>query len=142
MSAVGKRCGRCGAVKPLVEFHRRRTGYQTWCKGCRREYDAAYHAETRDLRLEQKRAAHERFRTWYLALKQGRPCTDCGGKFHSAAMVWDHLPEHEKVGDLGNMVGKHSRRRILEEIAKCEFVCANCHAVRTHERLRGVAQPG
>lgn len=28
----------------------------------------------------------------------------------------------------------YSIKRISEEIKKCEIVCANCHAIRTHER--------
>lgn len=30
------------------------------------------------------------------------------------------------------------RETILDEIGKCELVCANCHAVRTFERALGV----
>ena len=34
-------------------------------------------------------------------------------------------------------INGHSRRVLLAEIAKCELVCANCHAVRTYERSTG-----
>jgi hypothetical protein len=30
--------------------------------------------------------------------------------------------------------GTMSKRRVLEEIAKCELVCANCHAIPTMQR--------
>jgi hypothetical protein len=46
-------------------------------------------------------------------------------------MQWDHLPEFEKKAALGTLVRHGSRRQVLEEIAKCELVCANCHAVRS-----------
>jgi hypothetical protein len=29
-----------------------------------------------------------------------------------------------------------ARKRILAELAKCELVCANCHAIRTYTRKR------
>lgn len=48
-------------------------------------------------------------------------------------MQWDHKPEFEKLFT----IGKHwqfSEERILAEIAKCDLVCANCHAERTHQR--------
>jgi hypothetical protein len=48
-------------------------------------------------------------------------------------MHWDHLPGMEKAADVGALYGG-SRRRVLAEIAKCELVCANCHAVRTVRR--------
>ena len=57
-------------------------------------------------------------------------------------MESDHLPGFVKLSDVATLVQKRNRRRVLEEIAKCELVCANCHAVRTYERVRGVAQPG
>jgi hypothetical protein len=46
-------------------------------------------------------------------------------------MQWDHLPGQPKTGDLGNLIRRHNKRIILEEIEKCELVCSNCHAVRT-----------
>jgi hypothetical protein len=72
---------------------------------------------------------------WYLSLKEGRPCTDCGGVFHPAAMQWDHPPGVEKLAHVAELY-RGRRDRVLAEIAKCEVVCANCHAVRTHERRR------
>ncbi len=40
-----------------------------------------------------------------------------------------------KKHEVSNMVRRGFRRAtILEEIAKCELVCANCHAVRTFNR--------
>ena len=80
--------------------------------------------------------------TWNRELKSRTPCADCGGRFHPDAMTWDHLPGHEKLSDISTLIRRRFRRKvILDEIEKCELVCANCHAVRTYER-RGVAQPG
>jgi hypothetical protein len=139
---VTKRCGRCRAEKPVEHFHRRQGGYQTWCKDCRRSYDAEYHRATQPLRVEQKRERHAEFVEWYLALKAGKPCADCGLTYHPAAMQWDHLPGAAKLASVADLCRKNNRRRVLDEIAKCELVCANCHAVRTFQRQRGVAQPG
>ena len=80
---------------------------------------------------------------WYRELKTDRPCADFGGVFHYSAMEWDHLPGVPKVAEVSAIVAKtRSKRRVLEEIEKCDLVCANCHAVRTFNRIRGVAQPG
>jgi hypothetical protein len=49
-------------------------------------------------------------------------------------MQWDHLPGSEKLGDISTGMRWLSRAQILEEIAKCELVCANCHAIRTFKR--------
>jgi hypothetical protein len=137
-----KRCARCRKIKSLEDFHRRGDGRQTWCKACRKAYDSQYHRTTAPIRIAQKRQRHEEMIAWYRSLKAGRPCTDCGGFFHHAAMAWDHLPGTDKVADVSSLLSRHSRRRVLDEIAKCELVCANCHAARTFHRARGVAQPG
>lgn len=141
-AAVVKRCGRCGIDKPIDAFHRRGARTQAWCKPCRRAYDAAYHRSTRERRITQAKARSAQFRAWYVKLKEGRPCADCGGVFHPVAMQWDHRPGSGKRADVANLRSSHSRRLVLEEIAKCDLVCANCHAVRTFLRTRGVAQPG
>jgi hypothetical protein len=130
-----KRCGRCGQERPLTEFHRHGEGHQPWCKSCKSEYAAEYYVRNRAQRVEYNRRQRREAAEWYLALKQGRPCTDCGGVFHPSAMQWDHPPDVEKVAHVAELY-RGSRARVLDEIAKCELVCANCHAVRTHERRR------
>ena len=34
------------------------------------------------------------------------------------------------------MVGNRSRELVLDELTKCELVCANCHVMRTVVRAR------
>jgi hypothetical protein len=136
-----KLCTSCRRRKPLTEFHRGKGGYQVWCKACRKVYDRDYHRRTKPIRLEQKRRWAEDLYAWYHELKR-RPCTDCGQTFHIAAMTFDHLPGTEKIGEVSNMIRRRQKRAAQLEVEKCELVCANCHAVRSYERRRGVAQPG
>jgi hypothetical protein len=137
-----KKCGKCGLAKPLEAFHRRGSGRQAWFRVCRREYDRSYHAANATLRRQQARRRHQQFVRWYQALKTDTPCADCGLTFHPAAMNWGHLPGTHKIADVGTLATQHSYGAVLREIEKCELVCANCHAVRSYERRRGVAQPG
>ena len=129
-------------MKPLSEFHRRGQGFQSWCKECRKGYDRAYWETHRELGRAQKRIRRIAIRAWHRSLKEGRPCADCGGTFHPAAMTFDHRPGTEKREPVSSLARGFSRRTILAEIAKCDLVCANCHAVRTYNRKRDVAQPG
>ncbi len=137
-----RRCSRCHAEKPLDHFHRSaRQGHQWWCKGCHRLYDAAYHARTKPLRLQQKRVYKAGLLAWMRGIKASRPCADCGGRFHPAAMTFDHLPEHEKIDAIAELVKRGNRRLAHAEVLKCDVVCANCHAIRTYER-REAAKAG
>lgn len=66
-------------------------------------------------------------------LKEGRSCTDCGGYFPPCVLHWDHVPERgPKLFNLGR--ADYSLDKVLAEIAKCDLVCANCHAIRTWNR--------
>ena len=127
----------CGQSKPSTEFHRSRTGQFSYCRDCRCAYDRRYYAERdKATRQERIRARHEAARAWMNSLKAGRPCADCGETFPPYVMHWDHLPGHMKVAAIGSMVGKWARDAVLDELKKCELVCANCHVMRTVERAR------
>lgn len=65
-------------------------------------------------------------------------CTDCGYNKHPSALEFDHLPGTEKLFNIGEEIGNRSVESIWSEIAKCEVVCANCHAIRTVERRKRV----
>jgi hypothetical protein len=77
------------------------------------------------------------FREWIAPLK-ANPCRDCGKTLPPEAMDFDHV-EGEKVEGIAQM-WSHSRERVLEEIAKCELVCANCHKERTWRRIHGAPE--
>jgi hypothetical protein len=133
-----KICPSCGRLKSLDEFHKgNRHGRQVWCKACRKAYDSAYYARNKRRIVARKRERERELTEWTRGLKEGVPCADCGGTFHPAAMEWDHLPGTEKRGAVSNLARFLSQASILAEIEKCELVCANCHAVRTYNRLNG-----
>jgi hypothetical protein len=135
-----RRCSLCGVEKPLSEFHRRGDGHQWWCKVCRKSWDSAYHARTRVIRIAQTREQKRRLAAWHWELKSSAPCIDCGGWYHPAAMGFDHLPGTEKLDEVSDLVGSGRARRAREEVLKCDLVCANCHAVRTYMRRKGLAE--
>lgn len=64
-------------------------------------------------------------------LKQS-PCLDCGERFPSVCMDFDHVRGEKRIGIAKMVVQTFSVENLLEEIAKCELVCSNCHRIRTH----------
>lgn len=62
------------------------------------------------------------------------PCADCNGLYPYYVMQFDHV-QGDKLFNLGDArrLG-YSLERVWSEAAKCEVVCANCHAVRTYLR--------
>ena len=65
--------------------------------------------------------------------KEANPCADCGRYYPYYVMQFDHIGK-DKFRIVSHM-RNYSMERIMAEIAKCELVCANCHAVRTYNRL-------
>ena len=76
------------------------------------------------------------FNEWLSELKNG-PWIDCGNMFPACAMDWDHV-RGDKSFNLSAMRGlcetENLKKCILEEIAKCDLVCACCHRIRTEDR--------
>lgn len=79
-------------------------------------------------RLRRKR------RLFINALKIGKACFDCGNLFEPYVLQFDHRPGETKQFTPSRMV-VCSEKTILRELAKCDLVCANCHAIRTHRRV-------
>lgn len=117
-----------------VHRFNRGDGFQVWCKTCRKIYDRKYCQRNRGRWQRQKNEFKRQQRQWLRDLKTGKPCTDCGRVFAPGAMEWDHRPGTVKLFEISMMAGR-SRKLILEEIAKCDLVCANDHAIRTRTRL-------
>ena len=89
-----------------------------------------------DLRARHKYAKnkYKKNRDFLWEYKMAKGCADCGFNDNPFALHFDHLPGHVKISNLSRMLSNGSRSKILREIAKCEVVCANCHAVRTYAR--------
>jgi hypothetical protein len=66
-------------------------------------------------------------------LKSKTPCMDCKINYPYYVMDFDHVRgrKHKNVMEL---IPTLSKKKIDEEIAKCEIVCSNCHRIRTHQR--------
>ena len=81
--------------------------------------------------MEKVKRSRQKKAEWLRSLKN-HPCQDCGGTFIPEAMHWDHRDPTSKLFGVANANQNNvSKARILAEIAKCDLVCANCHAART-----------
>ena len=90
-------------------------------------------------RLEEKRH-YWRAQARLLDELRDVPCADCGVRFPSYVMQFDHRDSSDKRYTVTRMIGRAGRAKILEEAAKCDIVCANCHRDRTY--LRRIARAG
>ena len=49
------------------------------------------------------------------------------------AFCWDHIERTNKLATISQMIGSATRQQILDEIAKCQLVCSNCHQIKSYE---------
>ncbi len=63
------------------------------------------------------------------------PCMDCGECFPAICMDFDHRPGTDKLFEVGDKIFFLGMKKLLDEIAKCDVVCSNCHRIRTQSRL-------
>jgi hypothetical protein len=66
-------------------------------------------------------------------IKIASGCVDCGESNH-IVLDFDHI--RDKKYNVSRMIHDgFSWAAIKKEIEKCEVVCANCHRIRTYNRL-------
>lgn len=111
-------CSRCRLTKSINQFNRRKQGLQGYCKDCKREY-------ANELNKARRKAID--------ALKTA-PCADCGNSYPPVCMDFDHV-RGEKLFGIAKIRNRGvDWQRVLDEVAKCDIVCANCHRLRTKDR--------
>lgn len=136
-----KRCGSCGATKPLAEFNRKRSssdGRQQTCRECHRDASRRYYAMNRDAhvraiveRTARRRVESKVFLATYL---ESHACVDCG-QDDIRVLDFDHRPGERKRKDVMQMVKEgFSLFAIEAELLICDVRCRNCHAIVTLDR--------
>lgn len=67
--------------------------------------------------------------------KQERGCMDCKVMYPYWILQLDRRPGEGKVSNVAALIKTVSFEEVKAEITKCDVVCANCHADRTHDRI-------
>jgi ribosomal protein S15P/S13E len=133
-----RRCCHCKESKPEAEFAWRRKKLReldTYCRPCRAAYKREHYRANKQRYVDQagrrrRQLLDERI-PWLVSYLREHPCVDCG-ESDPIVLEFDHLRDKE----FGIASGIRSRPwpDVLDEIAKCEVVCANCHRRRTTRR--------
>lgn len=70
-------------------------------------------------------------------LKRKLGCQSCG-ESDPVCLDFHHRDGKQKKATVSSMTFKTSMKPLLEEIAKCDLLCANCHRKLHHEEKQGV----
>lgn len=136
--SIVKTCRFCGKVKQACEFGFKNEAAgrrHDKCKACVAEYGREHYARNKQAYISRsahntrlrKRVLQERVWNYLLEHK----CVDCGER-DPLVLDFDHRESSNKKTEIYWLVRTTSRwTLILDEIAKCDVRCANCHRRRT-----------
>lgn len=132
----GKLCPGCGEIKAHTEFSKRSDRphlYKSRCKQCHRDYANRRNADEtiRARRIADNEAKRELTRAYVYEYLTTHPCADCGAD-DWRVLEFDHV-RGEKWKNICDIMAQ-PLQVVIDEIAKCDSVCANCHKIRTFNR--------
>lgn len=143
-----RKCIDCGHEDEITNFpqysNKGNKYYRTRCHQCHRkanssyaknnrkkknEYSRAYYAANKEAaRAYQIQKMEKRYDKFYDAVYKGKCCERCG--FDDVrALELHHKDPENKSFTIGREVRSIAWDKLMEEVAKCEIVCANCHKI-------------
>lgn len=72
-------------------------------------------------------------RQWVRKLKMALGCSKCGYWICARALHFHHKDPETKNFEISRACTNKNRAQVLEELAKCRVLCANCHAEEEEE---------
>jgi hypothetical protein len=117
---------------PAKDPQKRRITFRAWYARTKHQRRTP---ELVDRERQTKLARRHDIADWFVELKRSLFCRRCGEP-HPGCLQFHHPDPKAKETSVSQAVRRGwSRKRILAELAKCEVLCANCHA-KHHARER------
>lgn len=102
-------------------------------------------AQQRARRIQNNRTRGKQRKALSDALKIERgQCADCGLIITERTVIvidWDHRDPTQKSFTIAKQKHNHTIDELINEMAKCDAVCANCHRYRTHDKQQHRSKP-
>ena len=127
-----KFCKNCSTEKPEEEFsfkNKAKGIRQAHCKECHKVWRRSHYEGNKEKEYQRSREWKRSRARWLKEFKSDKKCERCGFD-NPAALHFHHRDSEQKEFNIGHIstlgIGEE---KALEEIAKCEIICANCHAI-------------
>jgi hypothetical protein len=132
----------CG-TKAKYNYHLRRGETCQMCKDANAAWSRARNGSRPRVPRQPPSVRKQNRREWLINQKLNRvACMDCGIKVtadNTYMFHYDHRNPDQKTKAIGEMLHQWNTDKLLNEMDKCDLVCANCHSHRTnHQQKSGV----
>jgi len=130
---INKICSKCKQELDIESFSKNRaksSGYNNQCKTCQKSYKDQHYRDNKSSYLDRNKENKTRRKIAFYEWMQDKFCVDCGNN-DVRVLEFDHLDRSNKSFNISTKVADLSFESLMEEIEKCEIVCANCHKIRT-----------
>lgn len=134
-----KCCTKCKIEQPVTNFSFKNTTKGTLasnCKKCQKIMKDKHYIKNQKYYINRNRERRKKKRQWWAELKKELFCVKCGNN-HPAVLDYHHRDYTQKEFTLSAWYQNYSEERVLEELAKCEVLCSNCHRI-LHWEIRNM----
>ena len=133
-----KTCSMCKEEKELSLFNKKGANRtQPYCKPCDNKKSRERYANNKDTHSKNVYKRNKKIRKelsiYIKNIKENTPCADCKKYYPSYVMDFDHIIG-KKINNISILVNQLAKNILIEELKKCEVVCANCHRERTFNK--------
>ena len=98
-----------------------------------KKWNRAYYLKNKEKRREQYTKVKREIVEWFREYKKTLKCRECGFT-HPAALAFHHREGEKKLGEVSTIAWEGARRKLEAEIAKCDVLCHNCHAIHHYDK--------
>lgn len=119
-------CSSCKQDKDISEYNDTPKKKQSLCKECNKAYQKRHYTQNKSSYFANKKAREAANRNWLKEYKSNLQCNRCP-EADPICLDFHHTDPSTKLFGIGNEHHKVSLKKLKEEIAKCEVLCANCH---------------
>lgn len=126
-----KICSKCKQELPISEFrwkNKSQGTHHSQCKACQKAQEKIHYQESKE-RRDAVRATADLQKTNNLGIvdkAKAGGCKKCGEK-RLYVLDFHHRDPSVKEGTINHMLKSSSYNKLIEEIDKCDVLCANCH---------------
>jgi hypothetical protein len=99
----------------------------------KREDQKRYYQRNKSSYIAKNKVKRAEIKDFLRKYKEFKGCGDCSGKFPFYILDFDHRDPAMKRFSPAKMAHNNSWTAMVEEIAKCDVLCANCHRERTYK---------